>query len=39
MLAIDAACIALFAIAVALRLMNAPSGATKHLAPRLRSAP
>jgi sulfoxide reductase heme-binding subunit YedZ len=39
MLAIDAACIALFATAIVLRVMNAPSGETKHLAPRLRVAP
>ena len=39
MLAIDAACVALFATAVVLRVLNAPPAATKHLAPRLRSAP
>ena len=39
MLAIDAACVALFAGAVGLRLMLAPSGQSKHLAPRLGVAP
>jgi sulfoxide reductase heme-binding subunit YedZ len=39
MLAVDAACIAIFGAAVALRLLNAPSGATKHLEPNLRAAP
>jgi sulfoxide reductase heme-binding subunit YedZ len=39
MLAVDAACIALFGMAVALRLMNAPRGVTKHLEPNLRAAP
>jgi sulfoxide reductase heme-binding subunit YedZ len=40
MLAIDAACIALFATAVVLRLINAQPGTAKHLAPpRLRIAP
>ncbi|HEY3614593.1 MAG TPA: ferric reductase-like transmembrane domain-containing protein [Gaiellales bacterium] len=39
MLAVDAACIGLFAAAVALRLWKAPSGESKHLAPRMRVAP
>jgi sulfoxide reductase heme-binding subunit YedZ len=39
MLAVDATCVALFAGAVALRLMKAPSGSSKHLAPDLRTAP
>jgi sulfoxide reductase heme-binding subunit YedZ len=39
MLAIDALCVALFAGAVVLRLWKAPSGAEKHLAPRLQVAP
>jgi sulfoxide reductase heme-binding subunit YedZ len=39
MLAVDAACIAVFAAAVALRLWKAPSGESKHLAPRMRVAP
>jgi sulfoxide reductase heme-binding subunit YedZ len=39
MLGVDAACIAVFAGAVALRLLRAPSGAAKHLAPpRVRPA-
>ena len=39
MLAVDAACIALFGMAVALRLINAPRGLAKHLEPNLRAAP
>jgi sulfoxide reductase heme-binding subunit YedZ len=39
MLAVDAACIAIFGAAVALRLLHAPSSATKHLEPNLRAAP
>jgi sulfoxide reductase heme-binding subunit YedZ len=35
MLAVDGACIALFGAAVALRLLNAPRGAGKHLEPNL----
>ena len=40
MIAVDGACIAVFAAAVALRLLMAPSGAAKHLAPppRVRTA-
>src|SRR5205085_11964881 len=39
LLAVDATCVVLFAAAVALRLLKAPSGATKHVAPpSLRSA-
>ena len=40
LLAVDAACVALFATAVALRLLRAPSGAAKHVSPpSLRTAP
>jgi methionine sulfoxide reductase heme-binding subunit len=39
MLAVDAACIALFATALGLRLLTAASGAPKHLEPRLSPAP
>jgi sulfoxide reductase heme-binding subunit YedZ len=40
MLAVDAACIAVFGAAVVLRLLKAPSPASKHLSPpRLRVAP
>jgi sulfoxide reductase heme-binding subunit YedZ len=39
MLAVDATCVAIFAAAVALRLLHAPSGASKHLEPNLRGAP
>jgi len=38
MLAVDAACIALFGAAIALRLTMAPRGLTKHLEPSLRAA-
>jgi methionine sulfoxide reductase heme-binding subunit len=39
MLAVDALCVAVFAAAVALRLLKAPSGSSKYLAPGLRAAP
>lgn len=39
MLAVDGVCVAVFGAAVALRLLKAPSGSSKHLAPRLRAAP
>jgi sulfoxide reductase heme-binding subunit YedZ len=40
MLAVDATCVAVFGVAVALRLMTAPSPASKHLSPpRVRVAP
>jgi sulfoxide reductase heme-binding subunit YedZ len=40
MLAVDGCCVALFGAAVAVRLLAAPSGATKHVSPpRMRVAP
>jgi methionine sulfoxide reductase heme-binding subunit len=39
MLAVDGGCVVLFAAALGLRLLNAPSGATKHLEPQLSAAP
>jgi sulfoxide reductase heme-binding subunit YedZ len=39
MLAVDATCVAVFAAAVALRLLKAPSSSSKYLAPSLRAAP
>jgi sulfoxide reductase heme-binding subunit YedZ len=39
LLAVDATCVAIFGGAVALRLLYAPSGASKHLAPPMRAAP
>ena len=40
MLAVDAACVALFVAAVALRFVMAPSGEAKHVSPpSLRAAP
>jgi sulfoxide reductase heme-binding subunit YedZ len=39
LLAVDATCVAIFGGAVALRLLYAPSGASKHLAPPVRAAP
>jgi sulfoxide reductase heme-binding subunit YedZ len=39
MLAVDAVCIAVFAAAVALRLLAAPRGPAKHLAPPVGAAP
>lgn len=38
MLAVDGTCVAVFATAIALRLINAPPAATKHLEPNLRVA-
>jgi sulfoxide reductase heme-binding subunit YedZ len=39
MLGVDAACVAIFAAAIVLRLANAPARGTKHLSPPLRTAP
>jgi sulfoxide reductase heme-binding subunit YedZ len=39
LLAVDATCIAIFGGAVALRLLNAPTAGSKHLAPPVRVAP